>query len=78
MLSGLSQLRESNVGWPVVDLIRALNTFNPFVYLPTLFFDATGQPTGFLGGSFERLATVWAIALVTLACAVVLRKRMEI
>jgi hypothetical protein len=79
-LSALHNLPASFVGAPVVWIIHALNIFNPIVYLGKLFAPGYG-PNGVTGpapGSIENLITVWIIALVALAIAVVQRERMEV
>jgi hypothetical protein len=79
-LSALHNLPASIVGAPIVWLIHALNIFNPIVYLGKLFAPGYGSQgaTGTASGSFEDLITVWIIALVALALAVVQRDRMEV
>lgn len=65
----------------VVSVIYVVNRINPFTYLAPLF-----ERLGDFHGSVEpldpayalSLATVWVAALVCIAIAIVLRKRMEI
>jgi ABC-type transport system involved in multi-copper enzyme maturation permease subunit len=81
VLHALSNLTSEMVPAFIVSVIYAVNRVNPFTYLAPLF-DRLGD----FHGSVEplaptyapSLATVWITALVCLAIAVVLRKRMEI
>jgi hypothetical protein len=79
--SGLQNLTNDQVPVAVVYLIHAFNVINPFMYLKINFngFDsATGHEDALGPHYLQSLATVWIVALVALAIAVVQRKRMEV
>jgi hypothetical protein len=79
-LGALEGLTPQYVPGFIVDAIHALNTLNPQLYLTTLFSRVSyADPVrnAFGGGYMQDLTIVWVTALVAVAIALGLRRRME-
>jgi hypothetical protein len=78
-LLGLGQLGINDFDRPLVLTIHALNWANPLAHLQTFFADATlSGRQSLVTGSVRDFTIIWSVAFVTLALAVVQRKRMEV
>jgi hypothetical protein len=81
VMQGLQNLSTDLVPEVVVRSIHLLNILNPFIYLNAIFGTTGGHLTNddtLDPHYFQSLATVWIVAIVALAIAVVQRKRMEV
>jgi hypothetical protein len=79
LLLALGQIGLNDFDRPLVLTIRALNWINPLTYLQALFADALlSAQQSLVSGSVRDFIIVWSVAFVSLALAVVQRKRMEV